>query len=112
MLRKTILLSCTVIAAVAAAIGPTVPAAAQESCDVAVEKAKAEWRALTAGNHTVAPAMRINTSDGRHLTGSQLNYAWVLIDRADQACIDPEPAKSLAYIHQVQALLHPPPRQF
>jgi len=112
MLRKTMLLSCAVVAAFSTAIALTAPAAAQGSCGAAVEQAKAEWRALTAGNHSVAPAMRISTSDGRHLTGSQLNYAWILIDRADQACIDPEPAKSLAYIHQVQTLLHPPPHQF
>jgi hypothetical protein len=112
MLGKTKLLSCAAAAALSTAIGLTVPAAAQESCGAAVENAKAEWRALTAGNHSVAPAMRISTSDGRQLTGSQLNYAWILIDRADQACIDPEPEKSLAYIRQVQTLLHPSPHRF
>jgi hypothetical protein len=41
-------------------------------CGAAVEAAKAEWRSLTKGNHIVAPSTRIDTSDGRHLTGSQL----------------------------------------
>jgi len=84
--------------------------AAAQSCGPAVEAAKAEWRSLAHGNHTVPAAMRINTSDGRQLAGSTLNYAWVLIDRADQACIDPEPAKSAAYLSEEQALLHPPAR--
>ena len=85
--------------------------AAAQDCGAAVTATKAEWRVLTSGNHRIAPSMIIATSDGRRLTGSQLNYAWALIDSAQFACADPEPAKAMAYISQVQALLQPPVRQ-
>jgi hypothetical protein len=81
--------------------------AVAQDCGAAVAATKAEWQSLAQGNHHVAPGMIIATSDGRRLTGSQLNYAWALIDRADFTCIDPEPEKSMAYLSQVHALLHP-----
>jgi hypothetical protein len=82
------------------------PAAAQD-CGTAVAATKAEWQSLAQGNHRIPPGMIITTSDGRRLSGSQLNYAWALIERADFTCIDPEPAKAMAYLSKVHALLHP-----
>src|SRR5580700_6288427 len=64
---------------------PAGAASAAENCAVSVTAAKAEWRSLTHGSH-VAPSMRVNTSDGRHFTGSQLNYAGAVIARAESAC--------------------------
>jgi hypothetical protein len=55
--------------------------------------------------------MRINTSDGRQLTGTQLNYAWVLIDRAESACSVGQGAAATAYIDEFEKLLHPMPRR-
>lgn len=95
----------TVTALVALSGGP----AAAQDCGSAVAATKAEWQSLTQGNHHIAPSMIIATSDGRRLTGSELNYAWTLIDRANFTCTDPEPAKAMAYISEVQALLHPAP---
>jgi hypothetical protein len=70
-----------------AGVGIYLPARAASAgdCTVSVTAAKADWRWLTHGSH-VAPSMRINTSDGRHFTGSELNYAWALITRAEGAC--------------------------
>jgi hypothetical protein len=80
--------------------------AAAQSCEAAVAAEKVEWRALTKGNHTVAPSMRIVTSDGRHLSGSQLNYAWVLIDRAESACGAGGDSAAVVHINAFQQLLH------
>ena len=81
--------------------------AAAQSCRDAITAEKAEWRSLTKGNRSVPPAMRIVTSDGRHLTGSQLNYAWVLIDRAETACSNFGEAAASVHIRAYQALIHP-----
>jgi hypothetical protein len=83
------------------------PGAEAGTCGAAIEAAKAEWRSLTKGNHAVAPGIRIDTSDGRHLTGSALNYAWVLIDRADSACDAGQDGVALDDIGQFNALIHP-----
>jgi len=41
------------------------------------------------------------------LTGSQLNYAWVLIDRAENACGGADDAVAMVNIREFEALLHP-----
>jgi hypothetical protein len=64
---------------------PLAPQVSPPDCSAAVEAAKSDWRSLSHGVH-VAPRQRILTSDGRHLTGSDINYAKVLIDRAEEAC--------------------------
>jgi hypothetical protein len=92
------------------AISPA-PGAEAEACGTAIEAAKVEWRSLTKGNHAIAPSMRIDTSDGRHLTGSALNYAWVLIDRADIACDAGQDGAAMDYIAQFNTLLHPASRR-
>ncbi len=81
-----------------------------QSCSAAVEATKVEWRSLMHGSHHLTPTMRINTSDGRQLTGSQVNYPWVLIDRADSACAAADDTAALAYIQEFETLLHPVPR--
>ena len=78
-----------------------------QSCSAAVEVAKVEWRSLMHGSHHLTPTMRINTSDGRQLTGSQVNYAWVLIDRADSTCAAADATAAMAYIREFETLLHP-----
>jgi hypothetical protein len=98
--------ACAAAALLATSLASRVEAA---TCGAAIETAKAEWRSLTKGNHAVVPSMRIDTSDGRHLTGSALNYAWVLIYRADQACDAGEDGMALDYIGRFNALIHPAP---
>jgi hypothetical protein len=101
---------CASVAAVAGCLGGAGAASAQVPGSAAVDQAKVEWRALTHRSHLDA-AVRINTSDGRQFTGSQLNYVWVLLDRAQGTCDDPEPSKAMAYLHEARGLLYPPPRQ-
>jgi hypothetical protein len=80
-------------------------------CGAAIEAAKAEWRSLTKGNHIVAPSTRIDTSDGRHLTGSLLNYSWILLARAANACDAAQDATAMDYLGEFERLLHPVPHQ-
>ena len=80
---------------------------AQNSPD-GIAAAKADWRALSHGIN-VAPSQPIITSDGRHLTGSQVNYARVLISRAEAAVGAGRPADAPAYIDEAERLLHPLP---
>src|SRR5580700_7343351 len=70
MSRTRLKVSCAAFVAIASLVSLTGGAAAQDDCTGAVEKAKAEWRSLTHQTHLPA-ATRINTSDGRQLTGSQ-----------------------------------------
>jgi|HubBroStandDraft_6_1064221.scaffolds.fasta_scaffold1671300_1 hypothetical protein len=88
---------------------PALAARAAESCNAAVQAAKADWWSLTHGNR-FAPPQLVITSDGRRLTGIQLNYARVVIGRAESACEAAQSAASLAYVGEVQALLHPAAR--
>jgi len=71
--------------------------------------AKADWRSLSHGIR-VAPGQLIITSDGRRLTGSGINYARVLIDRAEEACKQAHHAEALTSVQEAQTLLHPAPR--
>jgi len=91
-------------------LAPVVGAVAAEGCTAAVEAAKAEWRGLSKGRF-VAPAQTIVTSDGRRLAGSAINYAWVLIDRADSACSAGNAAEAVGYAQKAETLFHPSPRQ-
>lgn len=76
----------------------------QPSCAAAIEAAQAEWRALSHGGR-VAPAQHIIMSDGRHTTGSQINYAKALIDWARAACVTARHGEAIAYAREAQALL-------
>jgi hypothetical protein len=81
--------------------------AAAQNCSVAIAAERVEWRALAKGNQNVPPAMRIVTSDGRHMTGSQINYARVLIDRADSASSNGGDTAAQPQLQEFQALIHP-----
>ena len=83
-------------------------AAPPQTCSEAIETAKADWRSLSHGSH-LAPTQPIVTSDGRHLNGTEVNYAWVLIDRAESACASANRAEALGYAAEAQTLLHPAP---
>jgi hypothetical protein len=106
MRRPEKYVACVVTVLLATLVAPRAGAG---TCGAAIEAAKAEWRSLTKGNHAIAPSMRIDTSDGRHLTGSALNYAWVLIDRADDACEAGYDKVASDYMAQFNALIHPTP---
>jgi len=85
-------------------------AATAQSCPAAIAAAKAEWRSLSHGIN-IAAAQPIVTSDGRRLNGTQVNYARVLIGRAEDACSASNHAEALGYISEAETLLHPVPRR-
>lgn len=76
----------------------------QPDCYTTIEAANAEWRSLSHRSH-IAARQHIVTSDGRHLAGSQINYAKVLIDRAADACLAARYHEALAQVGEAQALL-------
>ena len=55
------------------------------------------------------PSDGIATGDGRWLAGSQLNYAHVLIDRADNACGAGNVEQARGYVDEANKLLNPAP---
>jgi hypothetical protein len=73
-----------------------------------VDAIRAEWRNLS---HTSFPkaSQRIATEDGRWLAGSQLNYAHILIGRADNACGAGEVKQARSYVDEANNLLNPTP---
>ena len=68
---------------------------------------RVEWRAPTKGSRNLLAAMRIVTSDGRHITGSHRNYARILIDRADSPCSNGGDTTVQAELQEFQTLIHP-----
>lgn len=93
------------LASVHAFAAPPLPAQiGQPSCGSAIEAAQAQWRALSHGGR-VAPGQHIVTSDGRHLTGSQINYAKALIDWARAACATERHGDAAAYVSEAHMLL-------
>ena len=78
----------------------------QPDCYTTIEDANAEWRSLSHGSH-IAARQHIVTIDGRHLAGSQINYAKVLIDGAADVCLAARYHEALAYVGEAQALLRP-----
>ena len=54
-------------------------------------------------------SQRIATGDGRWLAGSQLNYAHILIDRADNACGAGKVEQARGYVDEANTLLNPAP---
>ena len=79
---------------------------ASNDCLSAANTAKAEWRALSHAT-PLRPSQRIRTVDGRELSGSQLNYAGALINRAESACESGQPEQALSYVNEAKQLLHP-----
>jgi hypothetical protein len=87
-----------------------VPAQAdrQDSCVRSVDAIRAEWRHLSHSSSLKA-SQRIPTGDGRWLAGSQLNYAQVLIGRADNACGTGKVEQARIYVDEANNLLNPAP---
>jgi hypothetical protein len=85
-------------------------ARADEACNGAVQTAMAEWRQLSSG-HPLAPSQVISTRDGRRLRGSEIDWAHVLISRADSACAAGQAAAAMNGLREVQGIFHQPPQK-
>ena len=105
-------LSVVVAVSLVALAAPDGQRAMAQGCGTAVATAKQQWWALTQGNHRIPPTMRINTGDGRRLSGAQLNYAWVRVDRANTACGAAQGAAASLYLRDFDLLLRPAPARF
>jgi hypothetical protein len=80
----------------------------QANCVASVDAIRAEWRDLPHSSSLKA-SQRIATGDGRWLAGSQLNYAHVLIGRADNACGANKVEQARGYVDEANKLLNPAP---
>ena len=80
----------------------------QANCVASVDAIRAEWRDLSHSSSLKA-SQRIATGDGRWLAGSQLNYAHVLIGRADNACGANNVKDARGYVDEANKLLNPAP---
>jgi hypothetical protein len=80
----------------------------QDNCVASVDTIRAEWRDLSHSSSLKA-SQRIGTGDGRWLAGSQLNYAHVLISRADNACGAGKVEQAQSYVDEANKLLNPAP---
>jgi hypothetical protein len=98
----------TVIAAFLLDIVSVTAAMAETNCLSSVDAIRAEWRALSHSSF-LKPSQTIRTGDGRKLSGSQLNYAHVLISRADNACGVGQVEQAWGYVDEANKLLHPAP---
>ena len=71
---------------------------------------RAQWRNLSHSS-SLKPSRRIATRDGRCLAGSQLNYAHIVIGRADNACGAGKVEQAQSYVDEANKLLnHAPSR--
>jgi hypothetical protein len=77
----------------------------QANCVASVEAVRAEWRDLSHSSSLKA-SQRIATADGRWLAGSQINYAEILIDRADNACGAGNVKQARGYVDEANMLLN------
>ena len=80
----------------------------QANCVASVDAIRAEWRNLSHSS-VLKPSDRIATGDGRWLAGSQLNYAHILIGRADNACGAGNVEQARGYVNEANTLLNPAP---
>ncbi len=80
----------------------------QANCVASVDSTRAEWRNLSHSSSLKA-SQRIATGDGRWLAGSQLNYADILIGRADNACEAGNVKQARGYVDEANKLLNPAP---
>ena len=80
----------------------------QVNCVASVDAIRAEWRNLSHSSSLKA-SQRIATGNGRWLAGSQLNYAHVLIGRADNACGAGAVEQARGYVNEANKLLNPAP---
>ena len=80
----------------------------QANCVASVDATRAEWRNLSHSSF-LKPSQRIATGDGHWLAGSQLNYAHVLIGRADNVCGAGKVKRARGYADEANMLLNPAP---
>ena len=80
----------------------------QANCAASVDATKAEWRNLSHSSF-LKPSQRIATRDGHWLAGSQVNYAHILIGRADNACGAGNVEQARGYADEANKLLNPAP---
>jgi hypothetical protein len=80
----------------------------QANCVASVDATRAEWRHLSHSSF-LKPSQRIATGDGRWLAGSQVNYANILIGRADDACGTGNMEQAQSYVDEANKLLNPAP---
>ena len=80
----------------------------QANCVASVDATRAEWRQLSHSSF-LKPSQRIATGDGRWLAGSQVNYANILIGRADDACEIGNMEQAQSYVDEANKLLNPAP---
>ena len=80
----------------------------QPNCVASVDPIRAEWRNLSHSS-VLKPSNHIATGDGRWLAGSQLNYAHVLIGRADNPCGANNVDEARGYVDEANKLLNPAP---
>jgi CelD/BcsL family acetyltransferase involved in cellulose biosynthesis len=80
----------------------------QANCVASVDAITAEWRNL-AHSSFLKPSQRIATGDGHWLAGSQVNYAHILIGRADNACGAGNAEQARDYVDEANKLLNPAP---
>ena len=80
----------------------------QANCVASVDAIRAEWRNLSHSSF-LKPSQRIATGDGHWLAGSQLNYAHIVIGRADNACGAGKVEQAQSYVDEANKLLNPAP---
>ena len=80
----------------------------QANCIASVDAIRAEWRNLSHSSF-LKSSQRIATEDGRWLAGSQLNYAHILIGRADNACGTGKVEQARSYVDEANNQLNPAP---
>lgn len=80
----------------------------QANCVASADAIRAEWRNLSHSSFLKA-SQRIATRDGRWLAGSQLNYAHIVIGRADNACGAGKVEQAQSYVDEANRLLNPAP---
>jgi hypothetical protein len=80
----------------------------QANCIGSVDAIRVEWRGLSHSS-VLKPSNHIATGDGRWLAGSQINYAHVLIGRADNACGANNVEQARGYVDEANKLLNPAP---
>ena len=80
----------------------------QANCVASVDAIKAEWRKLSHAS-SLKPSQRIATGDGHWLAGSQVNYANILIGRAEVACGTGNMEQAQSYVDEANKLLNPAP---
>ena len=101
-----VLLALTAIPLSAGAAPPQ--ADHQANCVASVDATRAEWR-NPSHSSSLKPSQRIATGDGHWLAGSQVNYAYILIGRADNACGAGEVKQARSYVDEANNLLNPAP---